>query len=1319
MRGAARYSTAFSVLVGAVVVFALLLNESAPSADGKLSPSPITVIGAASGGGLSVGGTVARPLIGLSGCGAGSQFVPVWIGGVWGCGSATTIGAQSSTAVSPRDYGAVGDGVADDTAAFAAAVATGREVVCRSGDTYLINGGTTTSTAGQVVDMTGCKLRLKNAASSLGMLQLHGVGAVARGGEWDLNGSGNAGGGYNTYAVQALGDASRVEGIYAHDSSGLCISALAVNKFTARGNRLENCATMAVYVDSSGSADTFDTTVEGNYVSFATTPSTQGIGLYSNNSHVMHRMKVLGNTVLGPGSGAGGTNVNITVRGTESVVANNVVRGSTIGISVDQSYAQDCSIVANNVQGANGGTAYGIEINGGYCTIANNWVQDGKYGITGSVPSATAGYSFDHLVVTNNVITGASSRGLYFLLATGATGYYDVFAGNTVDAPTGLYLTHDFRYALITGNSFNGSGSTGGTGVFLDTVNSDVRVVGNRFSNLQSAFDVYNATVVAQDRMVFQDNDLFFNVSTSGNGAGVIRLQGSATYGAFDQVIGNKISSTLRAQDDFLDIANNIRETVKAEDTPVGAETGGSGSRFVSSTTGQEWLKLSGSAGDNTGWAPLALTGGIVNRVAVYNGANGIAPGGITDDGTNAIVERSFYAALGYPTSALTATAAISASPTTGYLLDEGSGSAFAVFGAPSPLAAHAGTITYGIAGPLGGADTAVQMASSGASFDGGSNFDAGSANDLVVAWVGQWAAPPTSGGTVVSKIASGASSGWAILPNSDGTTLRFCGTPSCSASITAPLAITTGTWHVVIAVIDRSTNKMRIGECPLGGTPVVSAALGIAANTDFTTASPFRIGSSSWANANQNLQLAALYVGAGPGIASGLSTNLSAALSSFSAAITATTQLGNTTVTTLHATGPSRLDGLVTMATGYTAGAASSMGGFKITSLANGTASSDAAAFGQIGTAVNAAINGTANKTTKFTAANTVGNAWASDDGTTWGSASIFTITEASGNFKGFGTGEVVGLLTMDAGFSAGAAATMGSHQLNHVSNGTSSDDAAAFGQIATGVNAAVSGTSGQLAMMTGANSVGNESGAASFPGTLSGSTTNSAEILGNVGATDTVPTLLFSSSASSYGIGGTSGHLTIIGAGVKTATFSSGGNTSFVTLAMNSTKITSLANGTASSDAAAFGQITTGINAAVNCSTSNALAKFTGTNVVGCSALLTDNGTTVTDSGNLAVTGNVVSDVYFTGSTPALSSCSTATIVGNNTTGRVTTPDVTCTVGFATPVYTTNAPACEIVVEDTVTTSWLITAISPSAFTVAFSRKPTAFSYVCGGIH
>lgn len=52
----------------------------------------------------------------------------------------------------------------------------------------------------------------------------------------------------------------------------------------------------------------------------------------------------------------------------------------------------------------------------------------------------------------------------------------------------------------------------------------------------------------------------------------------------------------------------------------------------------------------------------------------------------------------------------------------------------------------------------------------------------------------------------------------------------------------------------------------------------------------------------------------------------------------------------------------------------------------------------------------GTANTTTKFTGTSSIGNAWPTDDGATWGVTSKFTITESSGDFRSFGTATVDG---------------------------------------------------------------------------------------------------------------------------------------------------------------------------------------------------------------------------------------------------------------------------------------------------------------------
>lgn len=92
-------------------------------------------------------------------------------------------------------------------------------------------------------------------------------------------------------------------------------------------------------------------------------------------------------------------------------------------------------------------------------------------------------------------------------------------------------------------------------------------------------------------------------------------------------------------------------------------------------------------------------------------------------------------------------------------------------------------------------------------------------------------------------------------------------------------------------------------------------------------------------------------------------------------------------------------ITGLSTLTGGFTLGADSSAGSHKITSLANGTAASDAAAFGQIGTAVNAAVTGTSGHSARFTGTNAVGNGAFTDDGTNVTLSGTAALTSTAGN--------------------------------------------------------------------------------------------------------------------------------------------------------------------------------------------------------------------------------------------------------------------------------------------------------------------------------
>ena len=76
-------------------------------------------------------------------------------------------------------------------------------------------------------------------------------------------------------------------------------------------------------------------------------------------------------------------------------------------------------------------------------------------------------------------------------------------------------------------------------------------------------------------------------------------------------------------------------------------------------------------------------------------------------------------------------------------------------------------------------------------------------------------------------------------------------------------------------------------------------------------------------------------------------------------------------------------ITGLSTLTGGFTLGADSSANSHKITNLTNGSAAQDAAAFGQIGSAVSAAVSGTTGTIAKFTNTNAIGDSVMTEVGT------------------------------------------------------------------------------------------------------------------------------------------------------------------------------------------------------------------------------------------------------------------------------------------------------------------------------------------------
>jgi hypothetical protein len=202
----------------------------------------------------------------------------------------------------------------------------------------------------------------------------------------------------------------------------------------------------------------------------------------------------------------------------------------------------------------------------------------------------------------------------------------------------------------------------------------------------------------------------------------------------------------------------------------------------------------------------------------------------------------------------------------------------------------------------------------------------------------------------------------------------------------------------------------------------------------------------------------------------------------------------------------------------------------------------------------------------------------------------------------------------SLGSGSLTGALA-MGANKITGLANGTVSTDAAAFGQIAA--NGTVnSGTSTHLAYYATTGTAVSDasgqtiSGTYTFSGGSGAITLSGSSILNSLG----------NSTAPSYAFVGET-NVGMFSTGTNNLSFSIGGTVSFdmsnaaaafiVPLTMNSNKIINLANGTASTDAAAYGQILP-----ITGGTLNGNLAFTTTSTEGIV------GTTTNDS---AASGNV----------------------------------------------------------------------------------------------
>lgn len=364
-------------------------------------------------------------------------------------GSRLAVNAKDST------YGAIGDGVNDDTAEITAALATGAHVYLPKG-TYLVD-NVTLATAGQRLFGDGPGLTILKNPGGAGDQVVTLTGAGARLSDVTVDGnkasvSSGAAGAVDIAAANAGIERCSVLSAYSYgirlrDADGMF----------ARDCRVLDSNSHGIFGVSSASAvDMQDMEisrchVDRSGIAAGSVGATHGITVHGNTTGPkrIRRVRVADNTIVMTASPTGGTvSCGIEVWGYcpgSSVVGNTVV-GSDFAISIDFSdyttvsgntvrnpdaygieiaTSNACSVVGNTIDGA-GNCSHGIIWTGltDYGTVTGNSIHD----VTDSGVFIGGG---DRALVCGNLIKKATTAGIYF-----QAGNHGVAVGNFIDLET-------------------------------------------------------------------------------------------------------------------------------------------------------------------------------------------------------------------------------------------------------------------------------------------------------------------------------------------------------------------------------------------------------------------------------------------------------------------------------------------------------------------------------------------------------------------------------------------------------------------------------------------------------------------------------------------------------------------------------------------------------------------------------------------------------------------------------------------------------------------------------------------------------------------